>query len=230
MTELWLQLIWKISNILYFDKLNSFTPPSLLSRRQTIFRSNWQVQSIPITFILACVIKEQILPGNNQIAVVSFSHCSQFQVFFLSFLPNSPRFLFFFLSGLLLLLLFFPYVTRKTGRMGHLLLWLRDCEGVWFIHCHFSVASGIWCLHVSLYCLWCWGQMMWNILWNISGFLNFHLGSCCSSPGWGNLCEMPHSLYSLISFVWVANWFNCQLQYIVFSELIRNLGVNAISN
>lgn len=118
MTELWLQLIWKISNILYFDKLNSFTPPSLLSRRQTIFRSNWQVQSIPITFILACVIKEQILPGNNQIEVVSFSHCSQFQVFFLSFLPNSPRFLFFLSFWVVVVVVVFSVCNKENREDG----------------------------------------------------------------------------------------------------------------
>ena len=115
MTELWLQLIWKISNILYFDKLNSFMPPSLLSRRQIIFRPNWQIQSKPITFILILprVIKEQILPGNNQIQVVSFSHCSQFQVFFPS-LPSSTILHASFFS--FFLFFFFFLVCNKKNR------------------------------------------------------------------------------------------------------------------
>lgn len=226
MTELWLQLIWKINNILYFDKLNSFMPASLLSRRQIIFRPNWQIQSKPITFILPRVIKEQILPGNTQ-----SNSSSLFQSFTISsFLSRASSAILHASFSSFFLFVFFLVCNKKNRKDGSSAAVAEDCEGVWFFHCHLSVASGIWCLHVSLYCLRCWWQMMWTILWNISGFLNFQLGSCCCSPGWGTLCEMPHSLYSLISFVWVANWFNYQLLCIVFSELIRNLGVNAISN
>lgn len=113
MTELWLQLIWKINNILYFDKLNSFMPPSLLSRRQIIFRPNWQIQSKPITFILPWVIKEQILLGNTQSNSSSLFQSLFTISSFLSELPVQFSMLPFFLS---FCFIFIFFICNKENR------------------------------------------------------------------------------------------------------------------